>query len=282
MRKRAGLLLMLVGLMLASLAALLVLGMAQQSQQQAVQQVKQVFVVTLVRDVPENTVIAADMVVVKPFPLEFAPPGAVAAIEEAAGKYSAAKLFKDTVLLRSQLNLNKRARDLASNLPPGKVAFWMPQPELLAAAGVLKAGDRVDVLLTVNMGDQNNKWYSTQTTLQNVEIFSVGTVEQVADSGATPVNGASAAITSARASAGTSPKNTGDPATALVLLIDHQDAVILKFVKDVDGIVDLVLRSTDDAQIVRTDGVSPDVLVDRYKFRVPAFTPNPAANTPKP
>ncbi len=56
------------------------------------------------------------------------------------------------------------------------------------------------------------------------------------------------------------------------MLVDHQDAVILKFVKDVDGIVDLVLRSADDAQIVRTDGVTPDALVDRFKFRVPTQT----------
>src|SRR5947199_10569314 len=139
MRKRAGLLLMLAGLILASLAALMVLGMAEQSQHQAVQQVKQVYVVTIAKDIPENTVVSPEMLAVKQFPADFAPAGAVATVEETTGKFAATKLFKDTVLLRAQLSGTKKARDVASNLPPGKVAFWLPEPELLATSGGVKA-----------------------------------------------------------------------------------------------------------------------------------------------
>src|SRR5919198_1390658 len=145
MRRRAGLLLMLVGLLLASVAALLVLGMSQQAQQQAVQQIKQVYVVTVAKDIPENTILSPEMLAVKAFPADFAPPSAVATVEEATGKFAAA------------------------NLPPGKVAFWLPLPELIASTGGLKAGDRVDVLLTVTIGDKDakeGKFFSTQTTLQ--------------------------------------------------------------------------------------------------------------------
>lgn len=268
MRKRAGLLLMLVGLMLATMAALLVLGMAQQAQQQATQQIKQVYVVTVARDIPENTIISPDMLAIRPFPADFAPAGAVATVEEAAGKYAASKLFKDTILVRAQLNLAKRAMDVASNLPPGKVAFWLPLPDLIATAGGVRAGDRVDVLLTVNLGEDNDKWYSTQTTLQNVEVFSVGSIEEAIDSGAAPGDSTAAAQAAKSASRSLS-RAGGKGGAAIVVLVDHQDAVILKFVKDVEGIVDLVLRSADDAQIVRTDGVTPDALVDRFKFRVP-------------
>ncbi len=86
MRKRAGLMLMLVGLMLASLAALLVLGMAQQAEQQATQQIKQVYVVTIAKDIPENTIISPEMLAVKAFPAEFVPAGAVATVEETTGR----------------------------------------------------------------------------------------------------------------------------------------------------------------------------------------------------
>lgn len=277
MRKRAGLLLMLVGLMLASVAALLVLGMSQQAQQQAAQQIKQVYVVTVLKDIPENTILSPEMLAVKPFPAEFAPAGAVATVEETTGKYAGSKLFKDTILLRSQLSGTKRARDVASNLPPGKVAFWLPLPELIGSTGGLKVGDRIDVLLTVNFksggADQasQDKFYSTQTTLQNVEVFAVGTVEQAVDSGAQAAGSGSSSSAPARGSGGSNEKG------AIVLLVDHQDAVILKFVKDVDGVIDLVLRSADDSQVVRTDGMSPDTLVDRFKFRVPLQSQQPAA-----
>ena len=275
MRRRAGLLLMLVGLLLASVAALLVLGMAQQTQQQAVQQIKQVYVVTVAKDVPENTILSPEMLAVKAFPADFAPPSAVATVEEATGKFAATKLFKDTVLLRSQISGAKKARDVAANLPPGKVAFWLPLPELITSTGGLKTGDRVDVLLTVTIGDKDakeGKFFSTQTTLQNIEVFSVGTVEQAIDSGAQPGSAAATAAAGAASAARTSGSRSGEK-QALVLLVDHQDAVILKFVKDVDGVIDLVLRSADDAQIVKTDGMSNDTLIDRFKFRVPLHSP---------
>lgn len=273
MRKRGGLLLMLVGLLLASMAALLVLGMAQQTQQQAAQQIKQVYVVTVAKDVPENTIISPEMLAVKAFPADFAPAGAVATVEETTGKFAAGRLFKDSVLLRAQLSGTKKARDVAANLPPGKVAFWLPLPALMGSTGGVKAGDRIDVLLTVNLTEGDRKFYSTQTTLQNVEIFAVGTVEQAIETGATPGNSAAAA---ANQTANNSRARGGDQ-QAIVLLVDHQDAVVLKFVKDSEqgqaGIIDLVLRSADDAQIVRTDGVSPDILVDRFRFRVPSQAP---------
>src|SRR5437764_13715664 len=119
--------------------------MAQQAQQQALAQVKQVYLVTATRDIPENTAISPDMVAVKAFPADFAPAGAVATVEETSGKFAASKIFKDSVLLRAQISGTKRARDLASNLPPGKVAFWLPEPDLIASAGGLKPGDRIDV-----------------------------------------------------------------------------------------------------------------------------------------
>jgi Flp pilus assembly protein CpaB len=271
---------MLVGLMLASLAALMVLGMAQQSQQQATQQLKQVYVVTVAKDVPENSIISPEMLSVKPFPADFAPTGAVATVEETTGRYAATRLFKDQVLLRAQLATSKRARDLASNLPPGKVAFWMPLPEIIGLAGGIKTGDRVDVLLTINIGEGDAKFYSTQTTLQNVEVFSIGSVEEAIESGALPTSATTAAAAGQAAARGMG-GDTGKGSQAIVLLVDHQDAVILKFVKDAEngqaGIVDLVLRSADDAQIVRTDGVSPDTLIDRFKFRVPAQIQQAAA-----
>ena len=283
MRKKSGLLLMLAGLVLASLAALLVLGMAQQAQQQSLQQVKQVYVVTVASDVPENTVITPDLLALKAFPADFAPAGAVSTVEEATGKFSASRLYKDTVLLRPQLSGTKKARDVASNLPPGKVAFWLPLPELIAGTGGIKVGDHIDVLLTVSPVDtsgenKGGKFFSTQTTLQNVEVFAIGTIDQAVASGAE-------AATASGATQAANPASRGGDKSAVVLLVDHQDAVILKFVKDtqqgMSGIIDLVLRSADDAQIVRTDGMSNDTLIDRFNFRVP-LTSKQAGAPPKP
>jgi len=61
----------------------------------------------------------------------------------------------------------------------------------------------------------------------------------------------------------------GPNAKTISVLVDHQDALIIKFIKDGGGTIDLVLRSSEDQQVVRTDAVTMDSLVERFRFRVP-------------
>ena len=56
----------------------------------------------------------------------------------------------------------------------------------------------------------------------------------------------------------------------MAFLVDPQDALLAKFVKDSGGTIDLVLRSRDSHDPVNTEPVTADTLVDRFKFRVPS------------
>ena len=49
---------------------------------------------------------------------------------------------------------------------------------------------------------------------------------------------------------------------------DHQDALVLKFIKDSGGVIDLALRSPDDNQAVQTDAVTLSTIYDQFKFRL--------------
>jgi hypothetical protein len=114
---------------------------------------------------------------------------------------------------------------------------------------------------------------STQTTLQNIEIYRIGDTDlngpttpapTVDGSPTPPFGGSSNSSTPVQAKPATAPTNQN-----LGLLVDHQNAVVMKFIKDQGGTIDLVTRSKDDAQIVRTDGVTLDALADQFNFRVP-------------
>jgi hypothetical protein len=48
--------------------------------------------------------------------------------------------------------------------------------------------------------------------------------------------------------------------------VDRQEALILKYIKDSGGSIDLVVRSAADDQAASTDPVSLDYLVDLYHF----------------
>jgi Flp pilus assembly protein CpaB len=198
-------------------------------------------------------------------------------VEDVAGKYATTRLARDQIVLGSQVSEAKPLAQLSDTIPPGKVAFWMALPDLPAQTGGLRAGDRVDVLLTLTIPEgrvqtgttqagqtgqtgqtgEQSRGPTTQTTLQNVEVLFVGTPP-----GATA---ASPAPTPAAAPGGQTAAPPGTKLAAFVL--DPQEAVLAKFIRDSGGTMDLVLRSRGSQDVVATEPVNVDSLVDRFHFR---------------
>jgi pilus assembly protein CpaB len=269
MRKRSGLLIILTGVVIAFIAGLMVLSLTRQAAAQATGQVKQVFVVMAARDIPEGAAISADALTVQAFPADFVPQGAIPAPEQAVGKYTTTRVTKGQIMLVNQLSTTKRAGNLALSVPVGKVAMALPMTDLLSANGAIKPGDHVDVLLTLNLleiqaRDQpagaplgnNVKNPVTQMTLQNVEVLSVGVPDDGSGANGVP-------------SSGSGQRSQ----TAMIVLLDHQDALVLKYVKDSGGVIDLALRAPDDTTQVKTNAVTIDVIFEQFNFRRPAPIP---------
>lgn len=305
MRQRAGLFLMLIGLVLAGLATLLVMNIARQAAESNRGAIRQVAVVTATRDVPDQSLITADALVLKPFPADFAPAGSITSPDQVVGKIANGFIAKDQVIVANQLSTVRRSTNLSDRIPPGKVVIWLAMPDLLAAAGVVKPGDHVDIMLTMpitsvlsplgpalppatgsgsgfisptaaNEGSGGNQQsnQSTQTTLQNVEIYGIGADEV---SRAAVINNVNGQPVPPDADPNQAAPNTGTgrgqqqvvARPAIGFLVDHQDAVIIKFIKDSGGIIDLAVRSSEEQQIVRTDAMTADAIAERFRFRVP-------------
>jgi pilus assembly protein CpaB len=268
MRKRAGLLLIASALALAGLTAILIMGIARQATEASHAQVRQVAVVTAKQDIPQNTLLTADTLEVQSFPADFAPKGAFSSVDDVVGKYARGFIPSGQVVVAGQLEFAPPAPNLSDRIAPGMVVMWLPVPDALMNQNVVKPGDRIDILLTApikssDASDKSIETLSTQTTLQNVEVYRVGDdeLDQPSVSEASNTQGSAPALggSSAKPAA---PKTIG-------LLVNHQDAVTIKFVKDSGGTIDVVTRSQDDQQVVPTDGVTLDSLTDRFHFRVP-------------
>jgi pilus assembly protein CpaB len=261
--RRAGTTLMLVGLALAVLAATQVIRMSERAQAEAAKSTQPVYVVMATQDIPSSAPIASSAVAVKAFPASFVPQGAATRVEDVTGKYSTTQITRDQIVLSSQVSNARRVDTPSAGVPAGKVAFWMPVPDLLAQSGGLQAGDKVDILLTIGLtrvaaqggqGDQGQaasaRNVTTQSTIQNAEVLFIGPA--VNDQGQVSQAGVA---------------KPGQKIMAV--LLDPQDAVISKFIKDTGGTVDLVLRARDWQDRVETEAVTADSLVDRFRFRVP-------------
>jgi pilus assembly protein CpaB len=278
--RRIGIIIMVAGLVVAVLAAWLVFMVAQRSRPPAaaVQTVPQVFVVMAVQDVEPGRPIPADAVALKAFPKAFTPPGALATLEELTGKYATSRLTRDQIVLASQISATRPAIYLTDSIPVGKVALWMPLPALLAQADMLRAGDKVDVLLSLvppapppvaggaaEIRPANG--LTTQTTLQNVELLFVGTPAGQAaptEPGATSAPAGGATATGSAGQAQSAAPAVG--ATMVLVVVDPQDAVVAKFVKDSGGTVDFVMRSREPQNLPRTVAVNASTLDDRFTF----------------
>jgi pilus assembly protein CpaB len=279
MRKRTGTLIMLAGIVLAVIAGMLVLGMTQRTRAERTAQVEQVLVVMAAEDIPDGKAVTVDALAMQAFPADFVPEGAIAEAEQAVGKYTTTRITEGQIVLANQLSATKRVGDLSLSVPSGKVALALPMTDLMSTNGAIKAGDHVDILLTLDLNEIQLGAPSaegsdavpavtvntdvvnpvTQTTLQNVEVLAIGlgVDEESAGTSATTVGNTA----------------NGKQGGAIVLLLDPQDALVLKYAKDSGGVVDLALRAPEDTAQVTTEPITIDLLFERYNFRRPGLVP---------
>lgn len=281
MRKRSGTLIMLAGVALAVIAGMLVLGMTQRTRAERIAQVDQVLVVMAAEDIPDGSAVAADDLAMQAFPADFVPAGAIVAPEDAVGKFTVTRITTGQIVLANQLSPTKRVGDLSLSVPSGKVAVALPMSDLMSTNGAIKAGDHVDILLTLDLKEiqlkdplaegsdpapaagANSNVHNpvTQTTLQNVEVLAIG--QGVDDES----NGNGTSSTTAGNTA------NGRQEGAVIVVLDPQDAVVLKYAKDSGGVVDLALRAPEDTAQVTTEPITIDRLFERFNFQRPGLVP---------
>jgi len=212
---------------------------------------------------PRQLVTAAD-VVTREYPIGLAPDGAFHITSEVISRTATTQVFGGEILLARQFTENQGGpTDITSDqLPAGKVLVAFPASDILSSVDGVRAGDHVDILVTLPVSGTTGtsaggsttggRYQAAQATMQDVTVYSRGSPAQpVANTNGNGGTAASAVIT---------------------FVVDHQEALILKYIKDSGGTVDLVVRSIKDTKEIATDPVSLDYLIELYHF----------ANAPRP
>lgn len=246
----------LIVALIAGLVAYMALNRATLQRAGAAQEVVQVDVVVATAPVPVRTVLTADVLRIKQIPVNAVPDGALRSLDQAVGKITTAELFPEEVLLAHRLldpNVIPPDPRLALMLDGDKVLMAFPAEDLLSRSGVLKAGDRVDLLVTLTfpidrsaVGGRLDDQLTGFNLLQNLTIAAI--VGELSTAGAQ--SGAD---------------NITRP-PALLLAISPQEALILKYVHDAGGRVDVVLRAPGVEGPFTVEPVDWDYLIDRYKI----------------
>jgi Flp pilus assembly protein CpaB len=231
-----------VGLLLAALTGVALYGVAQQAASSEARPAPVATVDVLVAkiDLPVRTTITADVVARRGYPKELVPAGAITNDADALGQTTIAPIARGQAIVQAQLSaaVAEGQRAASLTIEAGKVMVAFPTSDPLTTAGLVNVGDRVDILASVIQGTGENSKVS-QTTIQNLEVVDV--------LGAT--------------------KEQPQRATALVFAVDHQVALVLKFLRDSQATVDVAIRSRAETDAVKTTSVDLTYVVGTYGFR---------------
>lgn len=211
-------------------------------------------VVVADRDIPIRTLLTAEDIALREIPVASSPQGAVQTLEDAIGKLTLTDLVAGEILLAQRLvdpNVVSGDGRIALVLSEGEVLMAFPANDLMSESRVLKPGDHVDILFSLDVpvdrglgaGAGTDEEQFTVNLLQNLVIAAIV-------GGETTTGG-----------------TTGSP-EAILLTIDPQDALILKYAKDAGGIVDIVLRAPGDEAPFETEPVDVDFLINQYRIPI--------------
>ena len=254
MGRRGGVLLILLGVVLAGAAGIGVYRVAQDARQY---RPPTALVVVALQEIPGDSVITPPILGTKEMLESSVPPGAVTQTSDAIGKMTTEHVHLGEVLLKQQLADTSGQSGFAYELQPGEVAISIPAADIIQT-GAVRIGDHVDMLITLEPDQQQSAPAGTaptpaglvlpatsQTALQDLRVLAIGTVDTSGGSKTSTATG-----------------------SQVVFGVSHEDALYLKALKDAKNVrAELVLRAAGDDKIATTTPVTLQSVIDRFNLR---------------
>lgn len=130
--------------------------------------------------IPGNSVINEKQVEITSLPAKYVHPDALVKENAVVGKIATSDISAGEEILKGRLLSAKDSdRRLAYTIPVSKRAVSIPIDNINGVSGFIEAGDRVDIIGTVDIplptaqGNETSRTYSV-LTLQNIEVLAVG------------------------------------------------------------------------------------------------------------
>ena len=142
-------------------------------------------VVVARQDIPAGTRVTAEMLTLKPIASDAVLPGAFLKTEEVVGQVTRVPLVSGEQVIPTKVVATGIAitdvenPPLALVIPAGMRAVSVEVSSVIGASGLIRPGDYVDVILTIQVrggggtGESANTDQITRTILQNVQVLSV-------------------------------------------------------------------------------------------------------------
>ena len=121
-------------------------------------------------NIPRGAILTADMLTVKNFAVESLPKGTAKNVEEFLNLPTRLEIFAGDILTTEKVFTDYRQAGFIGMIPENCRAVTVPVDNVTGIAGLMKAGDYVDVILILSAADGGTH---SQVLLQNVLLLSV-------------------------------------------------------------------------------------------------------------
>ena len=193
-------------------------------------------VVVAASDLPLGSELTADDVKVIEWPASSVPAEAIGDPKEVVGRGLVMAVVQYEPILPLKLASKEAGAGLPPVIPPGLRAVSVRVNEVIGVAGYVVPGTRVDVLTTINPGQQQTTMTS-KVILTDVQVLAAGTkLDNTAD------------------------KDKPVPVSVVTLLVNPDEAERLTLAAS-EGKIQLALRNPLDRSAPATRGVRPAVLL---------------------
>lgn len=244
-------LILISGVVLGVVAILMTKMYLDQQQQEAQAQAKrslakmqanQTVVLVSKQDIPSGSVIESNMVDSSIVPNQFIQPQAVTSIDRVLGMITLAPISKGEQISLSKLSKARKeighGGGLAGNTPAGKRAVSIAVDSIASVSGMIKPGDYVDVIATLQVPTQGPDGQVTGQVavvplFQNILVLAVGQ------------NTGSAGTTESRYA----DKEASSGGGLITLALGPQETNLITFVQEQGSKMRLTLRSPADANV---------------------------------
>ncbi|MEQ1875540.1 MAG: Flp pilus assembly protein CpaB [Bdellovibrionia bacterium] len=134
---------------------------------------KRVLVAT--KDILEMSTVDETMLSIEEKPVDFIQPGAVETMEDAVGLVAATPIKKGEQILGTKLLTPGPNTGLSLQVSPNKRAVSLPIDEVRGLSKLIRPGDRVDILTSLDSGRGADQKREVKTILQDVIVLATGT-----------------------------------------------------------------------------------------------------------
>ncbi len=155
------------------------IGISQVLEQQTaapVPQVEMENIFVALEDIDINEPITPEMIKLEPWPADKIPEGAIRELENVENRRPRSRLFTGEVILEGKLFGSDEDQGASKLIPKGYRVHSVRVTAESSASGLILPGDRVDVLVYLQVVNQNNrsqKKQMTRTILTNCRVFAV-------------------------------------------------------------------------------------------------------------